>query len=81
MSYTQQALSSPTISPLASVAIPAPGGGRDLAVRLICPDCQDSNPNIVESFASGDLVCGNCGMVLGDRIVDTRSECEWDFLL
>lgn len=46
----------------------------DLAVRLICPDCRDPNPNIVEEFGSGDLVCGNCGLVLGDRIVDTRSE-------
>ncbi|PPQ68268.1 hypothetical protein CVT26_006183 [Gymnopilus dilepis] len=48
--------------------------GPDLAVRLICPDCRDPNPNIVEEFGSGDLVCGNCGLVLGDRIVDTRSE-------
>lgn len=48
--------------------------GPDLAVRLICPECRDPNPNIVEEFGSGDLVCGNCGLVLGDRIVDTRSE-------
>jgi len=51
-----------------------PSYGPDLAVRLICPDCRDLNPNIVEEFGSGDLVCGNCGLVLGDRIVDTRSE-------
>ncbi|EIW76348.1 transcription initiation factor IIB [Coniophora puteana RWD-64-598 SS2] len=48
--------------------------GPDLAVRLICPDCRDPNPHIVEEFGSGDLVCGNCGLVLGDRVVDTRSE-------
>jgi len=48
--------------------------GPDLAVRLICPDCKDPNPKIVEEFGSGDLVCGDCGLVLGDRIVDTRSE-------
>ncbi|KAA1473428.1 cyclin-like protein [Dentipellis sp. KUC8613] len=46
----------------------------DLAVHLICPDCRDPHPNIVEEFGSGDLVCGSCGLVLGDRIVDTRSE-------
>ncbi|KAJ3847164.1 cyclin-like protein [Lentinula lateritia] len=46
----------------------------DLAVRLICPECRDPNPNIVEEFSSGDLVCGTCGLVLGDRVVDTRSE-------
>lgn len=48
--------------------------GPDLAVRLICPDCRDTNPNIIEEFSSGDLVCGTCGLVLGDRVVDTRSE-------
>ncbi|KAG8678837.1 transcription initiation factor IIB, partial [Ceratobasidium sp. 395] len=46
----------------------------DLSVRLICPECKDPNPKIVEEFGSGDLVCGDCGLVLGDRIVDTRSE-------
>jgi len=47
----------------------------DLAVRLVCPDCRDETPNIEEEFSSGDLVCRGCGLVLGDRIVDTRSEC------
>ena len=46
----------------------------DLAVRLVCPDCRDPVPNIVEEYSSGDLVCGSCGLVLGDRIVDDRSE-------
>lgn len=50
--------------------------GPDLSVRLICPECRDPNPNIIEEFGSGDLVCGSCGLVLGDRVVDTRSECE-----
>jgi len=31
-------------------------------------------PNLVEEFSSGDLVCGSCGLVIGDRIIDTRSE-------
>lgn len=51
-----------------------PTFGPDLAVRLICPDCRDPSPNIIEEFSSGDLVCGTCGLVLGDRVVDTRSE-------
>jgi transcription initiation factor TFIIB len=46
----------------------------DLNIRLICRDCRRDPPNIVECFAEGDLVCGDCGLVLGDRIVDTRSE-------
>ncbi|KAF9319588.1 transcription initiation factor IIB [Podila horticola] len=46
----------------------------DLNVQLMCPDCKLVPPNISEEFSSGDLVCADCGLVLGDRIVDTRSE-------
>lgn len=46
----------------------------NLNVRVSCPDCKVIPPNIIEEFASGDLVCGDCGLVLGDRIIDTRSE-------
>lgn len=46
----------------------------NLNVHLICPDCQINPPNLAEEFDSGDIVCADCGMVLGDRIVDTRSE-------
>jgi len=63
--------------PLAAPQAPrivAPTYGPDLSVRLICPECRDPNPEIAEEFGSGDLVCRNCGLVLGDRIVDTRSE-------
>ncbi|KAJ2664346.1 transcription initiation factor IIB [Coemansia sp. RSA 1200] len=47
---------------------------EQFAVKLICKDCRSPVPNLVEDFASGDYVCGDCGLVLGDRIVDTRSE-------
>jgi transcription initiation factor TFIIB len=40
----------------------------------MCPDCQENPPNLVEEFSSGDTVCGSCGRVLADRIIDTRSE-------
>ena len=46
----------------------------NLNVHVSCPDCRIIPPHIVEEFASGDLVCGDCGLVLGDRIIDTRSE-------
>ncbi|KAJ1930848.1 transcription initiation factor IIB, partial [Kickxella alabastrina] len=32
------------------------------SVVLMCPDCRKEPPNIVEDFASGDLVCGDCGL-------------------
>jgi len=47
---------------------------RNLNVYLICPDCKTNPPNIVEDFCSGDLVCFDCGVVLMERIVDTRAE-------
>lgn len=47
---------------------------ENLNMQLICPDCKEVPPNLVEEFSSGDMVCGSCGVVLGDRIVDTRSE-------
>lgn len=46
----------------------------NLNVSLLCRNCREDPPNIVEEYSSGDLVCGSCGTVLGDRIVDTRSE-------
>jgi len=46
----------------------------DLSVRLLCPQCKRNPPNIIEEFSDGDLVCGDCGLVIGDRIIDMRSE-------
>ncbi|CAI2163589.1 2084_t:CDS:1 [Funneliformis geosporum] len=46
----------------------------DLNIRLICPECRNPQPNLIEEYSSGDVVCGDCGLVLADRIIDTRSE-------
>ncbi|KAJ3345204.1 transcription initiation factor IIB [Entophlyctis luteolus] len=46
----------------------------NLNVKIMCSHCRNPVPNIVESFRDGDQICGDCGLVLGDRIVDTRSE-------
>lgn len=40
----------------------------------ICPECKETPPNLIEEFSSGDMVCDSCGLVLGSRIIDTRSE-------
>ncbi|RYP46270.1 hypothetical protein DL768_007489 [Monosporascus sp. mg162] len=63
----------------ASMTGSAPKGGENefkpnLNQHLMCPDCRELPPNLVEEFSSGDMVCGSCGLVLGDRIIDTRSE-------
>ena len=47
---------------------------ENLNMQMMCRDCKEFPPNLVEEFSSGDMVCGSCGLVLGDRIVDTRSE-------
>ncbi|VVT58252.1 uncharacterized protein SAPINGB_P006113 [Magnusiomyces paraingens] len=53
---------------------PSPDFHPDLNLLLQCPECKISPPDLVERFSEGDVVCGNCGLVLGDRVVDTRSE-------
>lgn len=45
-------------------------------IRLSCPDCKTDPINLAEVYTSGDLVCGDCGLVKGDRIIDPRPECE-----
>lgn len=47
---------------------------EDLNIILICPDCKESPPNLVEEFADGHICCASCGLVLSDRLIDTRSE-------
>tara|TARA_R110002003_G_scaffold121_29_gene10894 strand:- start:1160 stop:2257 length:1098 start_codon:yes stop_codon:yes gene_type:complete len=47
---------------------------EDLNVTMMCPDCREMPPNLVEEFSNGDTVCASCGRVLGERAIDTRSE-------
>ncbi|KAF2198508.1 cyclin-like protein [Delitschia confertaspora ATCC 74209] len=47
---------------------------EDLNVTLMCPDCKELPPNLIEEFSTGDTVCASCGRVLADRVIDTRSE-------
>lgn len=48
--------------------------GPNLNITLTCPDCKQFPPDLIERFAEGDIVCGSCGLVLLDRVVDTRLE-------
>jgi transcription initiation factor TFIIB len=47
---------------------------EDLNVRLSCPDCKEDPPNLVEETSQGDILCGSCGLVLSDKLIDTGSE-------
>lgn len=51
-----------------------PAWQKNIAATIICRECQIDPPNVTEEYSSGDLVCMDCGLVLGDRIIDTRSE-------
>ena len=51
-----------------------PQAKNDLNLRLICKFCRDKVPNLIEDWKTGDMVCGNCGLVIGPRIIDTSSE-------
>eukprot|EP00126_Sphaerothecum_destruens_P010086 Sdes_comp20672_c0_seq2m16079 len=39
-----------------------------------CSNCGNDDPDIIEDFTAGDLICADCGLVLGDRVIDMRSE-------
>lgn len=46
----------------------------DYNYKVMCRDCQNPVPNLFEDYASGDIVCRDCGSVLLDRVIDMRSE-------
>jgi len=46
----------------------------DLNFRQMCRDCKNPVPNIIEDFAAGDRICGDCGLVFENRIINERSE-------
>ena len=60
--------------PPESFAPPLESWKENLNLQVMCPDCKEVPPNLVEEFSSGDMVCDSCGLVLGDKIIDTRSE-------
>lgn len=60
-----------TVAPLSRISRPAKA---DLQFRVVCQDCRNPTPNLVEDFASGDVICRDCGTIVLDRIIDTRSE-------
>ena len=69
----------PILSPGEVLSLPSASGKdnewvENFNIHLLCPDCKEEPPNLVEEFSSGDTVCASCGLVLSGRIVDTRSE-------
>ena len=66
------------------MAIPAPpptGTGAenqswrdDFNTHLICPDCRQIPPDLIEDSSAADTICGNCGLVLSQRNISYESE-------
>lgn len=71
--YTARPYQPKMISPGGDTSAGA-GFQEDLNNILCCPDCREIPPNLIEEFSSGDMVCQSCGVVVGTRIIDTRSE-------
>lgn len=47
---------------------------QNLSLHLICPECREDPPDLIEDHQSGDTVCASCGMVLSQRGIDQRAE-------
>lgn len=46
----------------------------NLNVTVICRNCKKTPANIVDDPSGGNVICGDCGLVLSDHIIDERSE-------
>lgn len=46
---------------------------KDLSFKVYCKECRKVPP-IFEDYTQGFIVCRDCGLVLSNSIVDTRSE-------
>jgi len=47
---------------------------ENLNFKMICKECKEDPPELVEDHASGDMICGSCGLVLQERSIDQSSE-------
>ncbi|XP_054689827.1 transcription initiation factor IIB isoform X1 [Grus americana] len=48
------------------------GRSLDVLPRVTCPNHPDSI--LVEDYRAGDMICSECGLVVGDRVIDVGSE-------
>lgn len=47
---------------------------QNLSFRMMCPECKEDPPNLVEDTQAGDVICESCGIVLSQRGIDQRAE-------
>lgn len=41
--------------------------------NVVCPECSNET-NIISDFNTGDLICGDCGLVINEKIIDQGPE-------
>jgi len=51
--------------------VPSRGG----VMSQTCPMCKHPDGNIVTDYTAGDVICCNCGFVIGDHVID--DSIEW----
>jgi transcription initiation factor TFIIB len=47
---------------------------ENLNIRLICKECREDPPQLIEDWKEGTMVCASCGLVLMSDMIDYRSE-------
>merc|ERR1712047_102343 len=45
---------------------------RKMSSRNVCPSHPDAN--MIEDYHAGDMICSECGLVVGDRVIEVGSE-------
>ena len=40
--------------------------------KNVCPSHPEAH--LVEDYRAGDMICSECGLVVGDRVIDVGSE-------
>lgn len=70
--------STSTEQPPAAMGPPAkakqPKWTLDVAVKIVCPYCREDPPNLIDEYSSGDTICGSCGLVMAEHVIDERAE-------
>lgn len=46
---------------------------RDLHLNKVCCYSHPDAP-LIEDYRAGDMICSECGLVVGDRVIDVGSE-------
>jgi len=58
------------VMPMEGEDVPA----ENLNIRLICKECLEDPPNLIEDWKEGTMVCASCGLVLMTDMIDYKSE-------